>query len=188
MEKHYSEVSSTWRNFEDVSSELGIIREDLKGKIILDIGSGGAGFAEGVKQNKELKSRVISLDPNYNLETLSEENRDLMRNAVKEINKEGLDAVAGLSESLPFKNESFDLIISNHAVPWHIAEDAEKVTKSIKEIIRTLKPGGEVKLHPVEEETFKLIENVVGDNCSVEIKKKVLTIRKEGGIQEGNEH
>ena len=90
MEKHYLEVPSTWRSFEQIFSELGLNDKDIKEKVILDIGSGGAGFAEGVKKRQELSARVISLDPNYNLETLTEENADLMQDAVKEINEKEL--------------------------------------------------------------------------------------------------
>ncbi|MEK7134714.1 MAG: class I SAM-dependent methyltransferase [Patescibacteria group bacterium] len=178
MEKHYSEISSTWRNFEQISSELELSNEDIKEKLILDLGIGGAGFAEGIKKHQELSFRVVSLDPNYNLKTLTEENGDLMKDAIKEIKEQKLEAVAGLSESLPFKDEAFDLVISNHAVPWHIAEDTEKVVRSIVEIIRVLKPGGEARLHPVEEKTAQVIESAINENCSIESRKGIIIIRK----------
>ena len=178
MEKHCSETPSTWRNFEQISSELDLSEKDIKEKLILDLGSGGAGFAEGVKKQQELSSRVVSLDPNYNLETLTEENRDLMRDAVKEISEQKLQAVAGLSESLPFKDEVFDLIISNHAVPWHISGDTKKVIKSIEEIVRVLKPGGEARLHPVEENVVRIIHGILGKDCSIETRKGTVIIKK----------
>jgi ubiquinone/menaquinone biosynthesis C-methylase UbiE len=178
MGKHYSEVPSTWRSFEQISSELDLTNEDLREKLILDLGSGGAGFAEGIKTHTELSSRVVSLDPNYNLRTLTEENGDLIRDALKEIGEQELPAVAGLSESLPFKDASFDLIISNHAIPWHIAEDTEKVLKSITEITRVLRPGGEARLHPVDEKTAKVIEDSLGFDCSLERRKKEIVIIK----------
>jgi len=151
--------------------------EDVKEKLILDLGSGGAGFAEGIKKHQELSSRVVSLDPNYNLRTLTEENRDLMQDAVKEINEQKLEAVAGLSESLPFKDEVFDLIISNHAVPWHISGDTEKVVKSIEEIVRVLKHGGEARLHHVEEKIAQAIESAISGNYSIESRKGIIITR-----------
>ena len=92
--------------------------------------------------------------------------------------KKNLGAVAGLSESLPFRDEAFDLIISNHAVPWHIAEDTQKVIASIREIIRVLKPGGEARLHPVEEKTAQIIKSVENKDCVVESRKGIIIIRK----------
>lgn len=179
MEKHYSDVSSTWRSYEQILSELNLTEGDIKDKFILDLGSGGAGFAEGVKQNEELLSRVVSVDPNYNLATLSVENANLMNEAVKNITEQKLDAVAGLAENLPFKNETFDLVISNHAVPWHFAENTEKISKSIKEIMRVLKPGGEARLYPVETQTDRTIFDAMGGaGCSAERQGKMILIRK----------
>ena len=178
MEKHYSEVSSTWRNFEQICSELGLREEDIIGKFILDLGSGGAGFSEGIKKHPEFSSRVVSMDPNYNPRTLTEENKELMKDAVKEIGAQKLEAVAGLSEKIPFADATFDLIISNHAIPWHIAEDVGKVQKSVEEIVRILKSGGEVRLHPVEENITRVIADAVGGDYSVENKKGVVIIRK----------
>ena len=86
------------------------------------------------------------------------------------IKKNDLEAVAALSEELPIKNESIDLIISNHAVPWHIANDIEKVDKSLEEMIRVLKHGGEIRLNPVDEGIFNIIRDVVNrhDNLILE--------------------
>ncbi|OGY64743.1 MAG: hypothetical protein A3I24_02425 [Candidatus Harrisonbacteria bacterium RIFCSPLOWO2_02_FULL_41_13b] len=172
-EKHYKEISATWRNFEQIIEELKLKQEDLEDKIILDIGSGGGGFAAGVKENPELNSRVISLDPNYNLEKLSEENANLIKKAVRELKSEQLPMVAGLSQELPFKDESIDLVISNHAVPWHILDSADKVSKSIKEMIRVLKPGGEIRLHPVDEKIYNIVAIIIEG-----VKRKELELKR----------
>ena len=182
MEKHYSEVPSTWRSFDQICSALGLKKENLHTKLILDLGSGGASFAEEISKHPELSSRVISLDPNYNLDTLSDENRDIMQEAVEGIKKDKLSAVAGLSERLPFKDSIFDLIISNHAIPWHIAYEPEKIKSSLQEIIRVLKQGGEVRMSPIDRRTYKFIRMFTDGigNCYVESKGDLVILIKNG--------
>ncbi len=182
-EKHYSETPATWRNFEQITSELKLKEQDLKNKVILDVGSGGGGFAAGVKERPELDSRVISLDPNYNLETLSEENADLIKDSLQELKSEQLPAVTGLSQELPFKDESVDLIVSNHAVPWHISDNSEKISKSIEEMVRVLKPGGEIRLNPINEELYNIVKTAVEDakrqKIELEKQENLIIIRKQ---------
>ncbi|MDA2922577.1 class I SAM-dependent methyltransferase [Patescibacteria group bacterium AH-259-L07] len=178
--KHYSEIPSSWRSYEQIASELHLTDEDIKNKIIVDIGSGGSDFAAQINNRPELASRTLSIDPNFNLGVLSGDNKDLMKDAVAEIKQNQLDAVAGLSEELPIKDECVDLIISNHAIPWHISDNPEKVARSIEEMLRILKPGGEIRLNPIDDEIFTMVKNTVDKYDEVEISRhgELIKIKK----------
>lgn len=60
---------------------------------------------------------------------------------VKETHQLQLDAACSVAEHLPFSSNSFDLILS-HEVLEHVQNDQE----AIREIVRTLKPGGRLVL------------------------------------------
>ena len=102
---------------------LGLTWGYLRGKKILDIGSGSSMFA---KEAKKYGIEVIS----------SDERRELDR-------PRETSNVISVAEHLPFKDESFDLVVSNNCVDWiNLFGDASAV---IKEAKRVLKPGGEFR-------------------------------------------
>lgn len=126
MENFEEEVEkdfTTEENFNRYLKNLDLKLEDLN-KNVLDIGSGSGDFARWAKE-KGIESRIESIDPRA---------------------KEGVKAVA---ENIPFKNESFDLIVSVAAIPnIYIGEkeSGEKVTLSFDEMNRVLRYGGEIRL------------------------------------------
>lgn len=106
---------------------LNLQTSSLDNKTILDIGGGKGNFAREV-QDKFGKTRVYNLDPH--------------------LEKEGtIKQVAGLAQELPFKNDTFDLIISFFAIPLHIEKSSDEII-FFEEIFRTLKPGGQARIAP----------------------------------------
>ncbi len=72
-------------------------------------------------------------------------------------------------ENLPFKDESFDLIVSRCAMPIiFFPENKEIAHKAMDEILRVLKKNGEVRFFPLQKEVF------LGN----EIPKKFLDLKK----------
>ena len=84
-------------------------------------------------------SRVAALEKNF-------ENFGLARNspATKE-----LCLVIGRAEQLPFADEAFELIIALFSVP-RLCRTEENVSRTIDEMCRATKPGGEIWLAPLE--------------------------------------
>lgn len=93
--KNYLEVPSTGRSFEIICDLLHLSEKDLRNKIILDIGSGGAGFAHGIHERTRLASQVISLDPKYG-DKDSEHGDLFMDRCTRELVNKKMPAVAGV--------------------------------------------------------------------------------------------
>lgn len=112
--------------------ELGLNWDMLMGKRVLDMGAGLAGFAQAAK---ERGIDVISLDAHP--EWWSEIGDP----------PSNVPFVVGDGKQLPFKEESFDVIVSRSAVHSmvEIQDDLESV---ISEARRVLKPGGEFRFGP----------------------------------------
>ena len=96
--------------------DLGFKRQELAGKTILDLGSG---FRE--KFSRELKeaqidATVISLSPDYDYKSV----RDLVTEVHVAGPLKGLNwerrSVAGIGQVLPFKDESFDVVLGEFSV------------------------------------------------------------------------
>jgi len=127
---------STERKLPKYLEWLNLTPEDLKDKKILDVGSGVGHFAAEAK-NFGAKD-VISLDPGFKLE----------RNREKAKKIGAGTAIAARADALPFRDESFDLILNNFSVPmW--SESPSEMEETFREELRTLRPGGEIRLAPV---------------------------------------
>lgn len=127
---------STERNFPKYLEWLNLPPDDLRDKKILDVGSGVGRFAAEAKEFGI--EDVVSLDPGLKLE----KNR-------KKAKKIGAGtAMAARADALPFRDESFDLILNNFSVPmW--SEAPSEMEETFREELRTLRPGGEIRLAPV---------------------------------------
>ena len=55
--------------------------------------------------------------------------------------------MAGVSQAMPFKNETFDLIIANYSVPYFLEAEVD-INQTLGEILRVLKPVGEARFFP----------------------------------------
>lgn len=181
MPKEYWEksFSNDSIDFHTQLSELGLTMESLKDKSVLDIGSGGARFAEGAK-DEGINTNIISLDPKYgmpeNLELKIAGGKDT---TMKRIKEKQLPFIAELAELLAFPDESFDLVIANCSVPYY-QPNKDLKAKSISEMIRTIKPGGEARITMVTKDDEDIIKNVVekSKDCRLETSDSVLVIKR----------
>jgi SAM-dependent methyltransferase len=119
----------TARSFNQYCRMFGYTRENLKNKVILDIGSGFSYFAQ---EARAFGARVVKLDRNYSI--LAPEEKEEKR-----------DAVTAAAQYLPFKDNIFDETISSYCL-YHIETG---INKTIQEMIRVTKPNGKIKIHPV---------------------------------------
>lgn len=119
------EPSYVWRAGQQRRLEmiLSAAGERIQGGIL----ENGCGLGLYLEHLAPIGGRLVGLD--YDL--------DRAREAKK--TAEGILAAAG--EDLPFPPDSFELIISNEVIE-HVADDR----KAIREIARTLKPGGRLVL------------------------------------------
>ena len=69
----------------------------------------------------------------------------------------GIDFVSGQGETLPFKNESFDLVICRVALPYM------HISRALSEMSRVTRPGGDLwlVLHPLSLTVKELGTNIV---------------------------
>lgn len=91
----------------------------IENKKILDIGTGHGGIANYIAS---LNNKVISVD---------------VKNSICLDTKQLFEQQIVENETLPFENESFDIILSNH-----IIEHVEEQKLHLSEIYRVLKPDG----------------------------------------------
>lgn len=129
-------LESTDRNFPKYLEYLNLRIEDLRDKKILDVGAGAGRFAAEAKEFGV--EDVVSLDPGLKSERTREKAKKIGAGAV----------LAGRADTLPFQDESFDLILNNFSVPmW--SESPEEMEKTFREEVRALRPGGEIRIAPV---------------------------------------
>lgn len=136
MENFEKEPSIKDKNDEEVfriyMEDLRLTPEDFN-KRILDVGAGTAQFAKWAKEHG-IGNEIYSLE------------------SAKECLVEKDKSVVARAETMPFKNESFDLVISNGAIPnVYIGErSAEEMKENVKhslfEMMRITRRGGEIRI------------------------------------------
>jgi len=186
--------------FDTTLHDLGLARKDLNNKIILDAGSGPAYLAEiieaeAMKEDPEFSAKIFSLDPKYDLkllESMEKEGKkvrdiDYAKKAVAKIKEQKLQALSGLCENLPFKNDSVDLVLSYYSVFYYAHEKyKEQFEKMLKEMIRITKDKGEIRIYPMnsaEQSDSGLVNDILKNekNIIIDIPKdneELLIIRK----------
>ncbi len=127
---------------EQYENLLGFNRQDLEGKIILDLGTSPSNrLAKDIKE-AGINATVVGLSPDLvNLipnELQGEKLRD-------EWNRIG---VAAIAQAMPFRDSSIDEILGAYSVTWKATTYKEQVQAWVSEISRVLKPGGEARLGP----------------------------------------
>ena len=118
--------------FRAYMEDLRLTPEDFNKKL-LDVGAGAAQFAKWAKEHG-VSQEIYSLEPRGGY--ISEKEK----------------SVAARAEAIPFADESFDLVVSNAAIPnmyigeWSTGMIKGKIKNSLQEMVRVLKPGGEIRL------------------------------------------
>jgi len=128
-----------WRGREGVLNYLLLGENDLKNGKTLDIGSGTGQLAIDLAGQAE----IVSYDPLSAPLILLGTNKPKLSEEIARKN-----AVRGIAQVLPFKDNTFERVISLYSVPRYFST-AEKATEFIREILRVLKMGGEIRLYPL---------------------------------------
>ncbi len=180
MKKIERKIMITDRSLKNYLELLDLNIEELKGKKILDLGSGRLQrFPRELLQKIEDKAEVVGLDI-----TLKEEER---RKEIKEAqpylyNSDKLGLIAASFLQLPFQDNSFDLVLSLYGMPLYLTSEDEEMSKenirrSVMEILRVLKPGGEARIFPSND----YLEQVLREE-KIQFSKKNKTILVTGTL------
>jgi hypothetical protein len=140
--------------FGEYLENLGLEADDLRDKVVLDVGAGSRMFAAHVLR-EGLTEKVYSVEPD--VRGAFPEEQEMLALTLSPEEKDRLDGMtmAGRWEALSLKDGSVDLLVSNGASPgseWRRDQDLEAVRKGIddafEEAVRVLKAGGEARLFP----------------------------------------
>ena len=149
----------TSRKFQEYCETFDYSKESLKGKAILDVGSG---FSDFVQEARAIGAKAVKLDGIYP-----------MRNILFPEQKK--DAVAGFVQYLPFKDNFFDETISLYCL-YHVKTGLDQ---AIGEMIRVTKPDGKIRIYPVYDVGFTYRLKNESNVSLVEVKEaKTLVISK----------
>ncbi len=166
---------------EQYVDNLGISLHELKNKKVLDVGAGGGAFVRAA-QMEGIDAVAFSLfidNPQRVAETST-------------------PFIVGTVTQMPFRDSAFDLIISNCAIPHALVsmQDFEAgdrtvakehlVKEAMAEILRVLKPGGEIRFAPVPRhespDRFKRTETIdrlvefLKNHPDLEVQEEVLRV------------
>jgi len=124
-------------------SNLEINPECWEGRKILDLGAGtGGAFAEDLKR-RGINAEVVSFSLHYtDKEVAGEQKKDVPK-------------IAGNALNLPFKDNTFDFVVSVLAIPYYL-NSYEEFETVLKEVKRVLKENGEARFWPLSRETPQL--------------------------------
>ncbi|MBA7701423.1 2-methoxy-6-polyprenyl-1,4-benzoquinol methylase [subsurface metagenome] len=145
--KYFDEVAQQWDNMqqsffsEDIREKAFSVAGVKKGKIAADIGAGSGFISEGLI-HKGLK--VIAVDQSEAM--LAE-----MRKKFSGV--DGIEYRLGETEKLPIPDEAVDYAFANMYV-HHV----ESPQEAIKEMVRILKPGGELVITDMDEHEFRFLK------------------------------
>jgi SAM-dependent methyltransferase len=126
-ERTQLDTQSCGRSEVDFTYKTGLCREDVAGKLILDVGCGMGRYAEVVNR---WGGQVVGIDLSHAVEA-----------AARNLGERGVTILQADVFSLPFAPESFDLIYSLGVL--HHTPDCEKAFKQLPGL---LKPGGTIAI------------------------------------------
>lgn len=157
----------TGRSFKDYCELFGYDSKggkDITGKRILDVGPGYSDFVSFVNQNFN-NTRAIGVD----LSEFSEiKTAALTSNQEMSALPQASAFIRGVAQRLPFKDNSFDDVVSAYLVGWFLKKGS--VLEIASEMVRVCKKGGRVmitpslldplnRIHFTREELFKGIQH-----------------------------
>jgi len=112
------------KSFQEYSDYFSLTKEDLQ-KSLLDIGSGDGAFVQYLRE-------VLGNNQAYGVEKQSQK-----------INPSQEGMIAGNGLFLPFKDETFEIVIAKDYFPIFVANE-ENMQQTISEALRVLKQGGKM--------------------------------------------
>lgn len=139
------------RSLEIYEKELMFDRAELNGKIVLDLGAGPEVKLANDLKNAEITAEVVSLSPDFRYKKYLNKAKEAMPEA---------KLVGGVGQKLPFKEETFDYVLSSHIFE-HVGE--QQLLKIMLEISRILKFEGKAIIGPIyewENEEGKLFKKI----------------------------
>jgi ubiquinone/menaquinone biosynthesis C-methylase UbiE len=149
--KKESEVPISDRSDPDhYEDNLGINPTELKGKFILDIGSGRV--EEFSKYATKLGAKVVSFGPHL-------KDEDYRQRLVEDPEWQK-KTIAGRAQEMPFPDNTFDIEVASWSVPYHLLNFQEKKL-AFAEMIRILKPGGKIHVYPIFDTHIDSIEGIL---------------------------
>jgi SAM-dependent methyltransferase len=160
-------------NSDSGNASLDVVLENLgislpQEGMVLDIGSGNAALLERQGMNANPDLVIVALDPFLHDAYYRKEHMTEDFGLTDLVSPEEVPSVAGVSQELPFKDESFNMVVSHAAVPTYLPlypknESEESFRLTFSEINRVLKPGGVAAMGPMEEEAYRRSLEVLDD-------------------------
>lgn len=162
-QRHSAEIDSaiTDREIQYYRLYLGLDLSAMKGKKVLDIGSGiNETFS---KDAAHFGIEVVSMAPHLKeLPKAPYERNQFFKNWQE-------NSVAGRAQQQPFADNSFDFEVALYSVPLYLPENNKGTTNKtelmrfLKEIVRTLKSGGKAIIYPVDQYDVAATEKILKD-------------------------
>jgi len=149
----FEDASLSDRPFEAYEKIFGLTKNGLEGKTILDLGSGASELFKRGADERGIKASIISVNPKLGP---NDERGLKVRKASSKKN-----ALAAIAEALPFKDESFDMILSLAGVPLWLPPREEDYAEAFREVARVLKSGGVVKFYPINRRIMGFAEKTL---------------------------
>jgi ubiquinone/menaquinone biosynthesis C-methylase UbiE len=148
IRRYYENSQETDRHLVSYEHFLGFSALEMKGKEVLDIGSGpGETFA---KEAALIGISVFSMSPGLkNGITLNHAEEGLLDDWSKK-------SLAGRAQEMPFKDEAFDYEVALYSLPFYLPI-GEGNSEYLNEILRTLKPKGKAYFYPAHSSDSNLV-------------------------------
>ena len=135
-----SSIPFEGRSAEEYIHQLGIRREDLDGKRVLDLGAGSEITFARELPSQGIQAEVISYSPAFIDGKIW--GRDGKRKQIPE-----RLVVEGMAEELRFANNSFDTVVMFYVTIYFNRD--ERMAATLSEIVRVLKPEGVAYIGPI---------------------------------------
>jgi ubiquinone/menaquinone biosynthesis C-methylase UbiE len=142
------EFAAYMKKFNDLYAYLAFVVQRHSSSsypFILDLGT-GPGLLSVEIFRKIPQATIIGIDPSIKMLQLAKGN-------VKNVDFQTFEPVIGVSENIPLKKNSVDVIVSRFSLPYWTEPN-----KSFQEMMRILKPGGKVVFEALNRDfpTWKL--------------------------------